>query len=140
VSGYADYQSGVRAILEGARTTRAGIRGVVQFHLEWIDENPALTRFIHADQGPDVVDAAQDRLEQMTREFFAEVRGWLHERADRGEVRRLPDDLYYAIWAGPAHEVARQWLAGRVRTPLPRAARVLADTAWETLRAEAEEP
>lgn len=136
VAGYADYQRGVRGVLERARTARAGIRGVVEFHLRWIDDNPELTRFLHADQGRDVVEAARDRIEPMTREFFADVRAWLHAYAHRGEVRMLPDDLYHAIWSGPAHEVSRQWLAGRVRTPLPRAARVLADTAWEALRGE----
>ena len=137
VSGYADYQRGVRAVLDRARSARAGIRGLVLFHLQWIDDNPELTRFLHADQGADVLEAARPRLEPMTREFFADVRGWLHERAARGEVRPLPDDLYYAIWSGPAHELARQWLARRVRTPLPKAAGVLANTAWEALRGEA---
>ena len=126
-------------MLDRARSARAGIRGLVLFHLRWIDENPELTRFLHADKGADVREAARERLDPMTREFFADVRGWLHACAARGEVRPLPDDLYYAIWAGPAHELARQWLAGRVRTPLQRAARVLADAAWEALRSEAGE-
>src|SRR5438067_9004277 len=122
VSGYADYQRGVRALLDRARSARAGIRGLVLFHLQWIDDNPELTRFLHADQGSDVLEAARPRLERMNREFFADVPHWLHEHAARGEVRPLPDDLYHAICTGPAHELARQGLARRVQTPLPKAA------------------
>ena len=46
------------------------------------------------------------------------------------EVARLPADLYIATIISPSHEFARWWLAGRTRTGIALARRLLADAAW----------
>lgn len=48
----------------------------------------------------------------------------------------MPSDLYYPLWIGPAHQLARHLLSGRVQTPWQRAADLLAEAAWTDLRRE----
>ena len=56
-----------------------------------------------------------------------------------GEVRDLPADLYVALLVGSAQDYARMRLAGRSRTDLETATRVLADAAWRVMRTDPEE-
>ena len=134
VEGFADYQQGFRETLEGAKTAREGVREAVRFHLRWVRDNPRLTSFLLTEQGPDVLDAARERLRPLTRTYFASVRSWVKRHVEHGEIRELPADLYYPLWIGPAQELARQRIAGRIRIALDEAAELLADSAWEALR------
>lgn len=77
-----------------------------------------------------------EELREMNREFFGKCIRWLSRHIRSGEIKKLPPDLYYALWIGPAHEFARHLLAGRVRTPWQQAADLLAESAWAAVRGE----
>jgi hypothetical protein len=51
-----------------------------------------------------------------------------------GVLADLPLDVCSALWIGAAQEWSRHWLEGRVETPPRRAARLLADAAWQALK------
>lgn len=48
---------------------------------------------------------------------------------------QVTTNVYYALWTGPAHELARHLLSGRVKNPWKQAANVLGEAAW-TVRGE----
>jgi len=83
------------------------------------------------------VAAVEEKIRIMNRKFFAEIRRWLEPHLKRGVLKRLPDDLYIAVIAGPSQEFARRWLAGRAKTDITQAAKVFADAAWISLRTKA---
>jgi hypothetical protein len=56
--------------------------------------------------------------------------------AERGLIRPVPMLVVTAIVNGPAHAVARRWLAGQVREPLTSYTDVLARAACAALSAD----
>ena len=133
--GVADYQEGFLAMLAVAADAEAGIRGGVNFHLGWARRNQPLARFLlHAMQAGEA--AGERRPASERRPFLREVHGWLRREAQAGAIVELPRDLYYPIWIGPAQELTRQLLGGRVRLPARDAEHYLADEAWRSLRAK----
>ncbi|HGR4990929.1 TPA: TetR/AcrR family transcriptional regulator, partial [Pseudomonas aeruginosa] len=49
--------------------------------------------------------------------------------------REMPDDCFASVVIGPAHDLARQWLAGRTRVALADCRELLAQVAWDSVRA-----
>jgi hypothetical protein len=68
--------------------------------------------------------------------FFGEAMSWWRTHARYGVLRELPFDVIHALWLGPAHEYARNWVAGRARRVPGAVADELADAAWQTLKEE----
>jgi AcrR family transcriptional regulator len=132
----ADYQEGFLKALEEAASTRDGIERGVHHHIDWIAEHPELARFLLLGRDPGVVGAIERPVRQLNRRFFAAVSKWMQPAVACGELRELGPELLTALWVGPSQELARHWLAGRLREPLTDAAPVLADAAWKSLSLE----
>jgi len=130
------YQRGFLSRLEQLHGAREGIEGMVRHHLRWVRENPRLARYLTHCREPEVVEASEKRAQELNARFFSAVLGWLGQYAREGEIRRLPADLYLALWLGPSDEFTRIWLAGdRAEARLRTASRVLAGAAWDALKA-----
>lgn len=137
VESLQDYQSGFVRTLQRHPLAREGIRATVRYHLRWIAKNPERARFLFGVR--EAIGPREAELVAMNRRFFADVFTWVRPHLEAGEVRRLPVDVAYVLWIGPAQEYARNWLGGRAPTGPERAAPVLADAAWDALRARTEE-
>jgi AcrR family transcriptional regulator len=134
----ADYQDGFLGALRRHRAARAGIRAVVVHHLDWVERQPDLARYLLARSGPEVDRAAGGALRERNRAFLAAVRDWLAPYVAAGAVQDLPLDVVTALWIGAAQEWSRHWLDGGVMTPRRGAGRLLADAAWEALKTKEE--
>lgn len=130
------YQGGFLAALRRhPDDAEGGVRGVVRGHLRWcLTDHPDLSRFLlfHGDgaRGADV-----EALKGLNRVFFGEVLRWWRPHARYGALRDLDLDLAYVLWLGPAQEYSRLRLSGRTTVSPRRAERLLADGAWQALRA-----
>lgn len=134
--GLGDYQRGFLNVLQHARSTRAGIEGVVHHHTEWISQHRDLARFLLLGRDARVVVASERPLRELNRRFFGAVSDWVKPRVEEGELRALEPELLTALWIGPSQDLARHWLAGRSRVSLKEAAPVLAEVAWSSLKKE----
>ena len=134
VEGLRDYQEGLLAELRWHTQCAAGIRAIVRYHLRWITKHRDWARYLLDMRRAESVAAVEEQIHLMNREFFSEIRRWLEPHRKRGVLKRLPEDLYIAVVAGPSQEYARRWLAGRAKTDVTQAAKVLADAAWNALR------
>jgi len=127
-----------RAFLGELRTheaARNGIEAAVRHHLRWVGESPRLASYLTHCREPEVAEASEARAQELNGAFFAEVLGWLSRHAERGEIRRLALDLYYALWMGPADEFTRLWLSSTQNPErLAEAETILPPAAWEALR------
>jgi AcrR family transcriptional regulator len=139
MEGLRKYQDGLLAELRHHKECAAGIRAVVHYHLRWIAKHPDWARYLFDMRRTASVAAVEHQIQLMNRDFFADVRRWLEPHVARGVLKRLPDELYIAVIAGPSQEFARRWLAGQAKTDIAQAARDLADAAWRALRAQAGE-
>ena len=131
------YQEEFLPALEAAgEDAEAGVRAGVRFHLEWITANPKRARFLFSDHPQEVDIAVEGPLGQLNAPFFAAVGRWVDRCTKDGAIRRLPKQLLYALWVGPAHHVGRMVAAGQAPTRLQSTIDVLGDGAWRSLRAD----
>jgi AcrR family transcriptional regulator len=140
LDGLRRFQEGFAATLAKATSAEDGVRSGVRFHLRWVQDHPDLARLLLAGQDPAVRRAAAGELEQLNATFFAAVLDWHTGHVESGALRDVPFDLVYALWLGPAQELARLWLAGATRRPLDAYEAELADGAWAALSAPAGAP
>jgi len=133
----ADYRTHLLAFVKReGRTARQYVRAVVTGHLTWVFEHPdeARTLFRKRREVPPERDAA---VRRSTGAFGAELLGGLRKVARAGEVVPLEGALAAAVVLGPAHEISRQWLEGRLPDlEQDEAIRSLAHAAWRAVKAD----
>lgn len=127
------YRHPLRARLNRSRTARSTVRGLVLHHIEWAAANREWARYLMEMRGTEAVKRAEADLRASNRLFLEEVRAHLHRWIDAGDLIELPDVLYAPLLIGPAADVVRYWLRGRVRQDIQSLAKPLADAAWRAL-------
>lgn len=130
------YQLSLLAMLSRCRTARAGITGIVRHYLGWTEEHPELARFLFEARRDQAIAVVEERIAALNRVLFARVLGWMAPFVRERQLRKLPMELWVAVILGPASEYARDWLAGRARTAMSEAQRVLAEAAWQAVAGE----
>ena len=125
-----DYQAGVLRALRRAAGAEEGVRALVRGHLRWVERNPERARFLL--QGGAARAAAGEELKELNRELSAALAEWV---GSRPEIRPLLREVFYAVVIGPAQELSRHWLAGRVGS-LRRLEAELAEAAWRAVRSD----
>jgi AcrR family transcriptional regulator len=136
LEGIGRYQDRFRDCLARHPGAERGVRAIVRNEFAWTLAEPALARFVIAPRGRTLPAASRQELNDLNRSFFAEVAAWLARHVEDGRIRALPTELYYPLWIGPSHLLARQILNGRIEAPGERAERELARAAWASLRAD----
>ena len=130
---YVDCLSGYheRALdrLAAAATTEAGVRGIVEHHLEWIVGHTEPARFLLIYRDHEIRPASDD-LRSLNRVFYGRLEDWLGERS-AGPLPPLP--AVVGQWIGPTHNFSRHWLTGQVRCTPDEARPFLSDSAWNAL-------
>jgi AcrR family transcriptional regulator len=126
------YQSGAARALRRDPDAETGVKALVRHHLRWVGRNPERARFLL--QGGDVRREVSDELRELNRNLSAVVEDWVGRRP---AIRPLPREVFYAAVIGPAQEVSRLWLAGRIPS-LRRLEDELADAAWRAVRSSAQ--
>jgi ABC-type branched-subunit amino acid transport system permease subunit len=96
--------------------------------LRWVERNPDRARFLL--EGRTIRRSVSGELKEMNRTFRAAIEDWVE---DQPTIRSLPWEVFYGTTIGPAQEVARLWLAGRVQS-LRRLEDELAGAAWRAVR------
>jgi AcrR family transcriptional regulator len=129
----ADYQAGFAAVLRADPPAEEGIRGLVGYHLKWVERNPDRARFLHQMRHAPFMAGAEEDVGRLNREFAGAVMGWTARQVEAGALRPLPRDLFIAVLLGPCQEYVRQRLAGLKTVSPAQAARELATVAWRSL-------
>jgi AcrR family transcriptional regulator len=123
------------AALERTRTARGGVRAVVQAYLAFVVEHPDRARFIHASAYASYLPGYADAIAAAKEPRMERMRVWLAPHVAAGSIVDLPDPLLEMLLIGPVAELSRRWLAGAVDLHPSRAARVLPDRVWASVRA-----
>jgi AcrR family transcriptional regulator len=130
------YHAGMRGRAAAARSARAFVRGIVQYHLDWAAEHPARARYLHLMRRAESVREIEPSLRESTKEFLRELKAHADRWVERGELLDLPSLVFVAVVIGPAQELFRHWAAGRSRLDLASVRDPLADAAWRAVRAD----
>lgn len=110
--GIARFQWGYLEALQGAASATQGISALVNYHLQWVQEQPRWARFLLRTRAHALEAAARLRLEGMNVQFHAAMANWFAHQVRSGAIARLPSGLYVALLVGPCQEWARAYLEG----------------------------
>jgi AcrR family transcriptional regulator len=136
------YQAAFLTELHRHPEARSGIESTVRHHLRWTGRNPERATYLMHCREPEVAEASEARAQQLNRAFFEEVGAWLAAQVKVEKVRRISVPLYHALWMGASDEFTRLWLLEphpRDLRQLAKAEDLLAQTAWQNLRARSQQ-
>jgi AcrR family transcriptional regulator len=119
VEAISSFQEGLwRLVRSRPRSLRAAVRGAIAHQLSWTEQHADLARFVYSRGHLDWESPGAEQVAALNRELADAFRQWLTPLMRAGEVRPLSMLLVTAIVSGPAHAVARRWLAGQLdRSP-----------------------
>ncbi len=135
VEAIASFHEGLWELLgRRPRSLRAAVGGAIAHQLRWVELNADLARFVYMRGHLDWDSPAASEVAAMNREIAAAFKDWMAPLIERGEIRVGSILMISAIVNGPAHAIARRWLAGQLESPPTAFADELADAAWAGLR------
>src|SRR5690606_15574447 len=118
--------------LERTRSARGFVRTLVLHHLDWAAAHPDWARFLNEMRSEAVaVNAAE--LRESTRRFLELLARRVDAYIEAGEIVKMPKQLYASVIIGPAQDVVRQWLRGRLELDLAEVRTPLANAAWRAV-------
>jgi len=117
------------------RSAEAAIRAGVRYHLKWVERETKGAIYIGHRQGSEAQRELVARIANPLQKFFDELDSWMRVHAKKHAVRKLPFDVFWALWLGPAEVFTRWWvLSEREVKALRRAQAILPAAAWDGLR------
>jgi AcrR family transcriptional regulator len=132
-----DYQEAFLDAFAGERSAERGVKAMVRQHLRWVEANAMAASFLANSHGAEVTAAADERVRELNLDTLEVVREWVDRHVEGGRLRRLSLRLFYVVALGPAQEYTRHWLRDPEANPIGPAEPVLAQAAWDALRAPA---
>jgi AcrR family transcriptional regulator len=135
VDAIASFQTGLWELVRSRpRSLRAAVRGTIAHQLEWTEQHPDLARFVYMRGHLEWESSAGTELASLNRDLAAAFREWMKPLVTSGEMRSASILLITAVVGGPAHAIARRWLAGQLAGPPTAFVDQLADAAYAALR------
>ena len=134
LEGLRDYQLGLLAELERHATAERGIRAIVAHHIDWVVRHSDWARFLSQHRQAEFLREYETEIAAANDGFHAQVASWLLPFVERGEVARLPRELFTPVVMGPTLDYMARWLAGAGDGDPRRASQVLATAAWNSVR------
>lgn len=128
-------QLSIDVVMDGAEDPEAAVKGLVALHLNWTAENPDTSRLITKHRHAVIAGPHRERLMASNREYFAAMKVWIDQQAESGRLPALSFNLMHAVIFAPTQEIAKLWLAGRLKKPPAEYAGPLGDAAWAGLLA-----
>lgn len=134
VEALAEHHEYQQSLLTKARTAEEGVKAITYAYIDWVSANPDKARFILYNRSVLAKTEKADELKERTRKQFTEILAWFQPFVARGDLKKVPQELYASLITGPAHDYARLWLSGRAKTDIRAYREVFADAAWSTVR------
>ena len=130
-----DYWAQLIAAVADKTDAREAIHALVNTHIRWIVVKPDAARFLFSRR--QAVGAAHEQsVRQHTAEHFKQLLAVFKPWFKQGVLRHMLPELYVAILLGPAQELSRHWLGGRITLDPRDAIEELSAAAWRSLAAE----
>ncbi|OWW20343.1 TetR/AcrR family transcriptional regulator [Noviherbaspirillum denitrificans] len=134
VEALVEHHAWQQSLLEKARTAEDGVKAIAFAYIDWVSANPDKARFVLYNRSVLAKTPQADELKERTRKQYTEILAWFQPYVARGELKKVPQELYASLITGAAHDYARMWLSGRARTDIKAYREVLAEAAWSTVK------
>ena len=113
---------------------KGAITALVYANIEWIEQNPEWARFIFQHRTVVKTGKAKHTFNHDLQGFYQKLQALMQPMIAEKILKDMPMSLYRVFIAGPVHEYARHYLAGRETVPLTELKDVFAQGAWQSLR------
>ena len=135
LQGTGEYAALLEQGFAQAESAEACVRLLVTSYIDWVVANPEWARFILHSRGRVEASELGGQLRKANQEHFARIQQALAGYREQGMFKDMPADCFASLIIGPTHDFARNWLAGRSRTELADCRELLANAAWDSVRA-----
>lgn len=135
LEGIRDYQEGYVRALSRHDEARGGIFAIAKYHLEWVRKNDNWARYLQQMRHAEFMAQSEAEFVALNKQFIGQIRHWVDEQYKNGRLKKLPEGMFVALLMGPLQEFTRMWLAGWVKTTPKEAVQVIAQAAWNNLKA-----
>ena len=134
VAALEDHQRRSVEILEQNESDpEAVVKALVRLHLEWTGEDRERAILVSRRRNEVAAGPLGDRLAASNREFFSRMKAWIDSQTEAGRIEPVSFNLLHAVIFAPTQEIAKLWLAGRLKRPLGSYADALGDAAWASV-------
>lgn len=133
IEGIMDYQNGLLEALENEADPEAGVKRVVEYHLQWVEKNINWARFLFQKRHESFMENAEKGLTILNRDFAARISNWFLPHIKEGHIQKMKLDMYIAILLGPCQEYARLYMSGKTVSDIKNAIKNLGNAAWISL-------
>jgi len=135
LAGTAQYSSLLEEGFTRAESAEACIKLLVTGYIDWVVANPDWARFILHSRGRVEASELGERLREANREHYGKIAEALKGYREAGAFKAMPADCFASVVIGPSQDFARNWLAGRTQSTLLECRELLAQVAWESVKA-----
>ncbi|MBM7062022.1 TetR/AcrR family transcriptional regulator [Pseudomonas sp. UL073] len=135
LAGTAEYAALLETGFAQADSAERCIKLLVTSYIDWVVANPDWARFLLHGRGRVEAGELAERLREANHAHAARLHEKLAGYFDQQLFKAMPLDCFTAVIIGPTQDYARNWLAGRSRTPLAECRDLLAKIAWDSVRA-----
>ncbi|MEE1949892.1 TetR/AcrR family transcriptional regulator [Pseudomonas alcaligenes] len=135
LAGTAEYAALLAEGFAQADSAEACVKLLVTSYVDWVVANPDWARFILHSRGRVEASEVGAELREVNRVNFRRILDALTVYRAQGLFKAMPVDCFTSVVIGPTHDFARHWLAGRTQTSLAECRELLAQVAWDSVRA-----
>lgn len=135
LEGVGQYAAMLEAGLAQDLGAESCIKLFVTCYIDWVMANPDWARFVLHNRGRVEHSEMGDALREANRHQGRRIAELLRMHRDAGALRDMPLELFNSVVIGPTQDFVRNWLAGRTRLELKDCRDLLAQIAWESVRA-----
>ncbi|UXJ54928.1 TetR/AcrR family transcriptional regulator [Pseudomonas citronellolis] len=135
LEGIGQYAALLDAGLREGMGAEATVKLFVTCYIDWVVAHPDWARFILHNRGRVEAGEMGEQLREANRQQGRRIAELLAVHRQAGAFREMPFELFNSVVIGPTHDYVRNWLAGRTRVELADCRDLLAEIAWESVRA-----
>ncbi|MBD9484417.1 TetR/AcrR family transcriptional regulator [Pseudomonas sp. PDM14] len=135
MAGTAEYAALLEEGFAKVDSAETVVKLLVTSYVDWVVANPDWARFILHSRGRVEASELGEQLREVNRVHFARIQQALADYREQGLFKAMPADCFASVVIGPTHDFARNWLAGRTQSGFSECRELLAQVAWESVRA-----
>jgi len=140
VEGMQDLASVLTEAMNRKLPLADGLHAIIAAYFHWVEQNRDWALYLLRVATADLTPSESERIDEVNRQARESLQNWLGPFIERGEVARLPEELYASLVYGSGTHFMRHWLSGRIELDFDVAARTLADAAYNSLVAPVSKP
>lgn len=135
LAGTGEYAAMLEQGFASVRSAEDCVKLLVTSYIDWVVANPDWARFVLHSRGRVEASELGEQLREANRVHYQRIFAALADYREQGQLCVLPADCFASVVIGPSHDFARNWLAGRTQTQLADCRDLLAQVAWDSVRA-----